>query len=118
MSRAVAAYRLGTVACATVIAACVCLILAAPALGQEVADLVGVSGQIAAGLATDVTRLALQVAVVAIMGLIALSLYMMRWQTRIAVVLEKLASRPCFATDDDLAQYLARKGKAEASTAR
>ena len=111
MSRAIKVYRLGTVALSTIAIFCVCAMIVVNVAAQDVAQLLNVSNDIAETASRDMTAALLKLTGLAISGMVMQHLFFMRWTTRIAVVLEKLAGRPCFATDDDLADYLAKKGK-------
>lgn len=110
MSRSIRVYRAGTIALSTVAMFCICAMVVLNVAAQDVAQLLNVSNDIAETASRDMTAALLKLTGLAIAGMVMQHIFFMRWTTRIAVVLEKLAGRPCFATDDDLADYLAKKG--------
>lgn len=77
------------------------------------ADLLGISEQLAKSASMDLTRLALQVAIVLALLLGSLGFYMLRLVARLAQALERLTSRPCMASVDDMSDFVDRVNQAK-----
>lgn len=57
-----------------------------------------------------VMRLALQVCMISLLGNIVLVGFIIRWLPRVCTQLDRLASRPCLATQETIEEFIRRGG--------
>lgn len=91
------------------------LLIASPSAAQDVAGWATAAGKIADGAAKTassadgIIRLALQVCIMSLIANAVLVGFILRWLPRISTHLDRLASRPCLATDEDMADIMRRR---------